>query len=305
MAVFLTILKIIGIVLLSLIGLILLLLLLILFMPIHYYSEGSYDEENKPLISAKADWLFWIVRFRFNMKNKEKEMSLKVLWIKIFPRDEEEAEDIMQENSLPDSYEKPLIEDERSSGQEYDEQKTDEAFSAMEEKMSGDDDIINEPVPDESKAEEKEKISLFQKIKNSINKIKFKIEEICGKIKDGRLKAEDLYNKLSDERTKNAIIELWAVLKKFLWHIRPRKFSLYLHYGMDDPSLTGQIYGVYNSFYPIHLGKPVIVPDFDNKCLDGQYMLKGHIQLFFLLTALIRLYFNDDVKRLYSIIKNK
>ena len=93
-----------------------------------------------------------------------------------------------------------------------------------------------------------------------------------------------------------------SIKKAFVAYQTPVFFSLpALRYG---GSVTyGQIYGIYNSFYPIHKGKPVIVPDFDEKCLDGNYRIKGHIQLFFVLTALVRLYFNKDVKRLYAMIK--
>ncbi len=309
MTLFLTILKIIGIILLSIIGLILLILLLLLFMPIHYESDGLYDDENRPLIKAKVDWLFYIVRFRFCMQGKEKDMSLKVLWIKLYPKDTEEGDDMAaseESDKLPDD-------ESRAS----DSKAADEAFSKMEESTKNDtslheeeiskevEEIPPEDINDNKSEPEKPRLSPFEKVKDTIDKIKFKIDEICGKIRDGKLKAEDLLEKLEDERTMKAVRELCLVLKKLLWHIRPRRFSLNLRYGMEDPSLTGQIYGIYNSFYPVHRGIPVVVPDFNEKCLDGSYMIKGHIQLFFILTAAVRIYFSKDIKRLYNIIKKR
>lgn len=293
MAVFLSILKIIGIILAALLGLILLLLLIILFAPIGYESDGIYDEENKPLINARVHWLLHIIRFRFTLSGREQEKELKILFFKVYPKEQKDSEDENEELPAP----VPEGEDEGEALQRLEEklsagEETDRAQEAEPEKSA----------PEEEK-EEKERIPLTKRLKDTFNKIKYKFNDICDRIKDGRMKAGDLAGKLSDERTRNAVIELWEVLKKLLWHIRPRYFSLYLHYGLDDPSLTGQIYGVYSSFYPIHMGKPVIVPDFDKKCLDGNYRIKGHIQLFFVLTALVRLYFNKDVKRLYAMIK--
>ncbi len=307
MAVFLTVLKIIGIVLASLLGVVLLLLFIILFAPIGYESDGLYDDENRPLINARVHWLLHIIRFRFTLNGKEQEKELKVLFFRLYPKKEKEekVKEVKKEKEEDEDEEIVKV----SGGDAED---TEEAFERLEDKLSAeaDEPPLDEEEPEESVYDEtrkedtpKERIPLTERIKSTLDKIKYKFNDICDKIRDGRMKAEDMVEKLSDERTKNAVIELWEVLKKLLWHIRPRYFSLYLHYGMEDPSLTGQIYGIYNSFYPIHKGKPVIVPDFDEKCLDGNYRIKGHIQLFFVLTALVRLYFNKDVKRLYAMIK--
>ena len=74
MAVFLTVLKIIGIILLSILGLVLLLLIIVLFAPIGYDSDGRYDDSDKDglLINVHAHWLLRIIRFRFTLKGKEK-----------------------------------------------------------------------------------------------------------------------------------------------------------------------------------------------------------------------------------------
>ncbi|MBO4373585.1 MAG: DUF2953 domain-containing protein [Lachnospiraceae bacterium] len=301
MSVLLTVLKIIGIILLSLLALILLILVIVLFAPIGYDADGIYDDENKPLINVHAHWLLRIIRFRFTLNGKEQEKELRILFFKVYPKKEKEEQEDREENP------KDPVKEEPPETVSKEHESAEKAFERAEEKISSDDTCV----PDEYEASEssdeekpeKKRVSVFKKVSDAYNKIKYKIRDICDKIRDGRTKAEDMIEKLSDDRTKNAIIELWEVLKRLLWHIRPRRFRLYLHYGMDDPSLTGQIYGVYTSFYPIHMGKPVIVPDFDNKCLEGNFLIKGHVQLFFVLTALIRLYFNKDVKRLYAMIK--
>ena len=59
LAIFLTILKVIGIILLFVIGLILLLLLIILFVPVRYSAKGSY-KEKKPLIRLRVSYLLYL-----------------------------------------------------------------------------------------------------------------------------------------------------------------------------------------------------------------------------------------------------
>ena len=292
-------------ILLSILGLVLLLLIIVLFAPIGYDSDGRYDDSDKDglLINVHAHWLLRIIRFRFTLKGKQKDKELKVLWIRLMPKEEKEEKPERKKRRKTKKSRKP-DRDERTE-----EQETDEAFGRFEEKISDTEEQGQEDLQEQTQAvkeddgSKKERVPVFRKISDACDKIKYKFTDICDRIKDGRMKAEDLIEKYSDERTKNAVIELWFVLKRLLWHIRPRRFRMYLHYGMEDPSQTGEIFGIYNSFYPIHRGKPVIVPDFDDKCLEGNYVIKGHIQLFFVLTALTRLYFNKDVKRLYAMIK--
>lgn len=59
LAIFLTILKIIGIILLCIIGFILLLLLIILFVPVRYCAKGSY-KEKKPKLHLRVSYLLYL-----------------------------------------------------------------------------------------------------------------------------------------------------------------------------------------------------------------------------------------------------
>jgi hypothetical protein len=59
LAIFLTVLKIIGIMLLCVIGFILLLLLIILFVPVRYSAKGSY-KEKKPQIRLRVSYLLYL-----------------------------------------------------------------------------------------------------------------------------------------------------------------------------------------------------------------------------------------------------
>lgn len=318
MTVFLTILKIIGVTLLAVLGIVLILLAVVLFVPIRYSSTGKYDSESKPLIEARVTWICHIIRFYFTLNGKEKNYYLKVLWFTLYPKskpekteessfgeDIEDLDDIEGKND--DKAEKDVESDKDDKTAEA--LKTDEAFNRLNEAVSEEtaEDSKVQALPDKQpqKKEKSEKKSIFRRIKESIDNFKFKFKQICDKISSGRLKIEDIVDKLTDPRTSNAVTLLLLELKKLLYHIRPRKFRLYIRYGFEDPSYTGQLYGFYNSLYGIHLGKPDIVPDFEHSCFEGDYLIKGYVQVIFILIAAIKLYFNKDIKRLIAIIKHR
>lgn len=73
----LTILKIIGILLLLIIGLLLAIILCVLFLPIRYYGNGKYNEDERNL-QVKARYLFGIIRFNANWEENNRNISFKV-----------------------------------------------------------------------------------------------------------------------------------------------------------------------------------------------------------------------------------
>ena len=322
MTIFLTILKIIGIVLLSLLGFVLLVLLVVLFAPIHYNSGGKYDDVNKPSIEVHAHWICHIFRFYFSFDGKQKKYYLKVLWKQLRPRVKkkrsakkrktEDAFDSLEEalsEDEPDidAFEEDIFEDENEAVEETLETDT---VQITEETAEADDlysieEKSETPGEEKKKRSSKKRPSFIKRLKHSINNFKFKFREFCDKIKSGKLKAEDMVVKLCDPRTEKAVRELLFEVKYLLWHMRPRKFRMYVHYGFEDPSHTGELYGFYNSLYGIHMGIPVVVPDFDKKCLDGNYYMKGYLPLIFVLISFLRLYFSKDFKRLWAMIKNR
>ena len=322
MTIFLTILKIIGIVLLSLLGFVLLVLLVVLYAPIHYNSEGKYDDENKPLIEVRAHWICHIVRFYFVFDGKKKKYYLKVFNKQLRPRvKKRKSRKKKKTDDAFDSLEEALSEDEpeietaEENAYEDENEPVEEPLETdtvqITEEASVPDDFYSIEEKSETPGEEKKKRSskkrpsFIKRLKHSINNFKFKFKEFCDKIKSGKLKAEDMVVKLRDPRTEKAVRELLFEVKYLLWHMRPRKFRMYVHYGFEDPSHTGELYGFYNSLYGIHMGIPVVVPDFDKKCLDGNYYMKGYLPLIFVLISFLRLYFSKDFKRLWAMIKNR
>ena len=131
---------------------------------------------------------------------------------------------------------------------------------------------------------------------SSLSKIKYKISSLYVKIKR-------IFYMLGDERDKDAVMELLLRLKQLLWHIRPRKLDIRLKLGLGDPASTGEALGMICAFYPLYTTHLDLEPDFDNKVIESDLDLKGHIQLIFVLIAAVRVYFNKDIRRLYRQIQ--
>jgi hypothetical protein len=95
--------------------------------------------------------------------------------------------------------------------------------------------------------------------------------------------------------------ELFRVLKR----LRPQKMQADLIIGMDDPATTGQILAVWGMLYPF-IGEHVhIVGDFEQTRIEGQAFIKGKITIFTLVRLVVRIYFNQDVKKLWKLLKKE
>ena len=80
--VLLSILKIIGIILLCILGFIILLLLMVLFVPLRYRIKGNYKDKI-PDFCIKAHYLLHMVSVSFVIKDKSKELIIRLFGIKL------------------------------------------------------------------------------------------------------------------------------------------------------------------------------------------------------------------------------
>lgn len=129
-----------------------------------------------------------------------------------------------------------------------------------------------------------------------ISKIKYKISSLYVKIKR-------IVYMLNDERDHEAVRELIFRVARLLRHIRPRKLESNLKLGLDDPAATGEALGLIYSFYPVYTKHLRVEPYFDRRIIEADLFMKGYIQLFFVLWAAGKVYFNKDIRRLYRQIQ--
>lgn len=304
MSVLLLILKIIGIVLLSLLGLIIALVLIVLFVPVRYRAWIDKDSPEADFSArGNVSYLLHIISFWF-MYEGEIDTSLKIFGIKFGfkKKSKKSTESVSGEDNSS-----------RGEDESVDSEITDEEVSYTvdwndEEKPEIDDitsasvNDINVGDKDECKSDEKD---ILDKISLLAEKLSEKYDKFSGKINDFNKKVKYLSGNIEDQRNKNAVSCLFEELKRLIKYYKPRKLKGFVHFGFDDPALTGKILMYAGILYP-YLPRDILIdPGFEDEDKYGNVYLKGHIRLNHLAASFIRVILNKDVRRLWKIIKKK
>lgn len=119
---------------------------------------------------------------------------------------------------------------------------------------------------------------------NLIVRISAKIVSFINGLRGKLRKLMDLLDTIGDwldylaterfNRFKRLVIrQVIAVLR----HCLPRKIRGSIHYGMEDPALTGKILAVICAVYPVLPGKLKIDPDFEEQVVEAEVSFRGHI----------------------------
>ena len=226
--VLLLILKIIGILLLVLLGLVLAVLLCVLFVPVRYRIQGS--RHGKLQASGQVSWLLHAVSFRARYQKEELDLRLKLFGITLWPRKKKEKKKERKEPEKEDGREVLLSEPVPAP----------DIVDSFELPPS-DQQVSSEPAPGFFHR-------IFIRIRRfltgfleKVQKIKFSILGICDKLRDIKNTAGSLLSWFQDESNQKNIRFLADCLKQVFKHIFPKKGTLRLVFGFEDPSSTGQV----------------------------------------------------------------
>lgn len=317
LTVVLAILKWLGITILALLGILIFFICLILFVPVRYKADGFYKDYYK--VRAKITWLLHIVSFSLDYEKEQPfHMSFRIFGILIFDNlkkkkvkkkrekkqrvkkspeivgasKEEERSDI----SAPKISESKKTEEQEPNNQEI--EKTSDIKVQADENVNADDAV--------------EKLNIIQKVKLVFSKaigifrnIKYTIQRICDTIKE--LKDNIIYyvELFEKDSTKAALAACKKRLLRILKNLKPKKFQLNLHLGMEDPATLGDILGVWGMLYPIHQGHINICPDFEQTVLEGEFYCKGRITVYIYIWTIIVVLFDKDIRRLRKCLVRK
>lgn len=293
MSTFLLILIIIGIVLLSIIGLVLFLIALILFVPIRYRIKAEYDEKIDA--NVKVSYLLHIFTVIFKFDGSSPDLKIKIFGIKLPEKKE-------TDNKKPKKKE-PKQKEPKQKEPEY----TLEGFDEEEVLPQTDYSEVNcDDIPDI----EEEPKGFFGKLKEYL---KFVYDFICSfkekvitawnKIKGIKDNIEYYLDLITSERTKRTLNYGLRIVKKIFAAFKPTKLKGRFRFGFDDPSTTGRILSVLAVTYPITRDKIEIIPEFDEKIIEGNLFIKGRIFIITLLIQGWKLYFNKDIRKLAKDLK--
>lgn len=314
MGILFLVLKIIGFILLGLLAFLILLLLAVLFVPIRYRVVAQYEE--KAIARITAGWFLHLIGVRLVISDQEKSCKLKLFGIPLIdffsPRkdrrkkrrskshqDKKPAKKSVHRNKQP--VEQSVHQDEQPVEQSVHQDKQN-SLQIKEERQQIGSEKEKASSFDTDQASD-EKASFFTKVRIYINRISDKIKKI--RKKETNLKEQ--YNKwlvvLKRDRTKEALEKCKNTLCKVLKAVLPRKWKLFVHYGMEDPALTADILGYYWMLFAVLSGHIDCQPDFENKVFECNLHAKGYIRMITMVIAGWKFLFDPDLIYLRKIKK--
>lgn len=320
----LLILKIIGIVIASVLGLVLFLIVLVLFVPIRYRIKGNNQGEVNVLV--KVSWLFRCLYIRAEYANEKFVYAVRIFGYTLMGTNKKKKAKKKTKKKKPKSTnhkKRPDVEPELSI-QEIRTQPSKGSKEQTNAKLSieSKDKVTREETNVEATIEElsskkinKQRVSLYAKIKNFLIKIKqfirsipqrirailVKLKEIKEMIGEYVRKAKLIYHYVTSQKNRPGFKVVWNAVVDLVKHILPRKLHAEMEIGTGDPCTTGYALGIIGMFYGRFADNIVIRPNFEEQVYVGKVEAIGRIRLFSILWIGLKVIMNKEFK----IIKNE
>ena len=294
----LLLLKIIGIVLLVILGILVLALCVVFFVPLRYQGNASAEGSLESIKARfKFSWLFHLFSGYWIYEEQKLEWQVRILWKKLNHGDEKDDE---EENCDKDAVEEKSKGDSESKDEKSGETELGRAESENTDSGNSESNVDKKTRTLKTSASKKEK----QKKINFIEKIKYTIQNFCDKIKLLIQKKEDLENFLKDEIHRSAWTRLKTEVFRMLRFLKPKKLQLNLHFGFEDPSVTGKTLAALSMLYPFYGDHVQIVPEFEKTIFEGDAYIKGKIHGFYAFRLAWSLFFDKNIQTTYKRISN-
>lgn len=201
-------------------------------------------------------------------------------------------EDPAEENNL----EKLLREEMRDSEKENEKYSDNEHFPSGDEKTEAEKESIASKV--EKKYEKS--VKWLQKI---YHKIKYTFKKICDTIRSLLEKKDTLLEFIEDEIHRSAFFTALKELRRLLRFLKPKRLEADIHFGFEDPSITGKVLGLISMIYPF-LGKHTnIQPDFEHRVLEGDIAISGKLRVLYVVVVGWNLIWNKNVRTTFRHIR--
>lgn len=322
----LLILKWIGIVLAVFLLLVLLLINLGLFVPVRYRADASCQNDIETLEAEfELSWMWKLFFLTACWKKGKADMKIRIGWKYLFSEEKEgkseEKIEVPEENDLqkekeeqkflkeqkeslpPEKTNRSLPENnvqEQAEKRECHQEKTESGIDKEEEEQES-------FTADRRKAGGRKKKPLWDRMKEKISEWIESCKSFWRKIlamgRNFRGKKEQIESFLTDASHRRAFCSLKREVRRFLGHVSPKDVKIVGKIGLEDPYMTGQALAVLGMLFPFLGENTVIVPDFENKVLEGSVHIEGKIHNFRMLAILWRLIKDRDVRKIIIDIK--
>lgn len=302
----LLILKWIGIVLAVFLLLVLLLINLGLFVPVRYRADASCQNDIETLEAEfELSWMWKLFFLTACWKKGKADMKIRIGWKYLFSEEKEEQKFLKeQKESLPpEKTNRSLLENnvqEQAEKRECHQEKTESGIDKEEEEKES-------FTADRRKAGGRKKKPLWDRMKEKISEWIESCKSFWRKIlamgRNFRGKKEQIESFLTDASHRRAFCSLKREVRRFLGHVSPKDVKIVGKIGLEDPYMTGQALAVLGMLFPFLGENTVIVPDFENKVLEGSVHIEGKIHNFRMLAILWRLIKDRDVRKIIIDVK--
>ncbi len=143
-----------------------------------------------------------------------------------------------------------------------------------------------------------EKLQGFiRKIRQAADKFKCTIQKLYDRIEETTEKKDKLTAFITDAAHKNALVRGKKEIFKLLGRLSPKVLQADIHYGFEDPSLTGKVLAGFGILYPFLGDQVQITPDFQEKVLEGRLCVKGRIYVRHLVLMAVKLLLDRNVRQ--------
>ncbi len=277
-----TIAKVIGI----LLAVLVIVALAILFAAVRYCGKISFDDK-KAQISIR--WLGVVLRVPILITEKDLQWKVRVFGVPILRSDGAHKKRRSKKSSAPKAQKRKAEKAEEQNVPKKQSDKTEEQIAS---KQTTDQ---REERSAFRQADEREKKprgirQLFLWLQNVI--------KIVRKMKKKVHSVQDLVDILRSDAgkaficiVKENVIHLWK-------QIHPRRMRGKVIFGTGDPCSTGELLGVFALFYAWYGNGVQIVPDFEQKRIEGNVSFRGRIRMITLICIAWRIIKNKDGRKL-------
>ncbi|GAB6160385.1 hypothetical protein [Howardella ureilytica] len=278
LSIILTILMIIGITAAVIAGII----LLIFFYPMTYNIDAGYHGKIKA--KASANWLFNIVRIRFELINNKPVYSVKIFNFTLLSSDKKKKRRKKKKGRKPFDAgrhgEKALsISENKKSNTagRVDNEFSEAAFQSENNSGGGN--------------SQKKEFFLVRIFRNILDKVK----KAFTSVKNIKEKTAVWF----DEEHKKLYAFLWVNIMKILRRIKPKEFSFVIQAGTGEAYSTGTVVSWYSVFYGLlQLDWIDFRPDFEEKKFEMDLHAKGSFSVGPIALTALKIYRNEDFKKL-------
>lgn len=277
-----TIAKVIGI----LLAVLVIVALAILFAAVRYCGKISFDDK-KAQISIR--WLGVVLRVPILITEKDLQWKVRVFGVPILRSDGAHKKRRSKKSSAPKAQKRKAEKAEEQNVPKKQSDKTEEQIAS---KQTTDQ---REERSAFRQADEREKKprgirQLFLWLQNVI--------KIVRKMKKKVHSVQDLVDILRSDAgraficiVKENVIHLWK-------QIHPRRMRGKVIFGTGDPCSTGELLGVLALFYAWYGNGVQIIPDFEQKRIEGNVSFRGRIRMITLICIAWRIIKNKDGRKL-------